>query len=333
MVERAPHSPTTVTPTRRILWIDDEISEGHAEVRLLRGEGMQVQCAQSGETALACLESESFDAILLDLNMPGISGIDVLEELVARTNRIPVIILTGYGTIERAVRAMKLGAVDVLTKPIDNDELAARLREVRARYPEGTVPPPLTEAEWVRLQCERLAECISLDDALATVVRLLLNQRITLRYFHGCARALRLLLTSREPALAVLKPEARAAILATAPWPTDARLRDALAALEQGVTKQSQAMFAKRSGFSRAYLSRRLFRETGRRPSDWCLAPMLREGLRRLVKTAEPVQGIAHELGLEHSQFDRNFVNIFGIPPTTFRRRVPALGRSEDTQS
>ncbi len=321
-----------LAPQRRILWIDDEISEGRSEVRCLTDAGFAVVCAQSADAALAVLEHDSFDAILLDLIMPGKSGLDLLDELADRKNRVPVVILTCFGTMERAVAAMKLGAVDVLSKPVDVELLAARLREVRARYPNGAEPPSITEAEWVRLQCDRLSECINRGDALAIVVRLLLSERVTLRYFHGCAKALRLLLTSRESSLAVLKAEARGAILATAQWPTDARLRDALAALERAASKQSQAMFAKRSGFSRAYLSRRLFRETRRRPSEWCLAALLREGLRRFLKTSDPVRATAYELGYEHSHFDTDFVKAFGLPPTALRRRLAAFRRWEDTQ-
>lgn len=322
-------------PTRRVLWIDDEVSDDWVEVQYLHDQGITVCCAQSADSGLARLESESFEAVLLDLVMPFRTGLDVLEELASRRNRVPVIVLTGLGTMESAVAAMKLGAVDVLCKSVEVQELAARLRAVRARYPAGADPPSITEAEWVRLQCDRLAECVIRGDALMAVVRLLLNQHVTLRYFHGSATALRLLLTSEEPSLELLKSEARASILAgeTAPWPTDSRLLSALAALEAGVGKQSQVMFASRSGFSRAYLSRRLTKETGRHPSQWCLAAWLREGLRRVVTSADPVRAIAHELGLEHSHLGRDFVKVFGIPPTALRRRVPTLGSREDTPS
>jgi DNA-binding response OmpR family regulator/AraC-like DNA-binding protein len=321
---------------RRVLWLDDELPDDQPEVRYLRNEGLEVWCERTAEGALAHLESESFDVMLLDLHMPGQSGLDVLEVLASRSNRIPVIVLTGYGTMERAVAAMKLGAVDVLAKPVDVDELAARLRDVRARYPEGAAPPSISEADWVRLQCDRLAECFSRDDAALAVVRLLLSERVTLRYFHGCAKAVRVLLTSEESSLAVLKLEARAATLAgaMAPWPTDARLHEALAALEHDGTKRSQTMFAKRSGFSRAYLSRRLFTVTGRHPSEWCRAAVLRLGFRRLVTTSESVTAIACGIGYgRDTQFHRDFVTIFGLPPIVLRRRLGITLPNESTQS
>jgi DNA-binding response OmpR family regulator/AraC-like DNA-binding protein len=318
---------------RRILWVDDEIAEGRAEVRWLTHAGFAVVCAQNADAALAILDQDSFDAMLVDLKMPGKSGMELLDELADRKSRIPVVVLTGFGTMDLAVAAMKLGAIDVLSKPVDVDLLIARLREVRARYPDGAEPPSIAEPEYVRLLCDRLSECISRNDAIAIVVRLLLSERVTLRYFHGCAKALRLLLTSEEPSFVLLKSQAELAIRAglTAPWPTDSRLIDALDSLERGVTKQSKLMFVKRSGISRAYLSRRLFKETGRRPSEWCSAAVLREGIRRLVQTSEYVRAIAHELGCEHSQFDRDFRKIFGLPPIAVRHRPAALSRREDT--
>jgi ActR/RegA family two-component response regulator/AraC-like DNA-binding protein len=311
-------------PSRRVLWIDDEISDDQVEVRYLRELEFEVCCAQSPEAGLASAASESFDVILLDLNMPARSGLDVLEDLAFRNSRIPVLVLTGYGTMESAVAAMKLGAVDFLSKPIDVLTLPGLLWEVRARYPHGVDPPSLTEAEWVRLQCERLAECINRNDAIVTVVRLLLSERVTLRYFFGCVEALRLLLTHQEPSLALVKARATTAIRSgsTTPWPNDPRLLNALAALERCVAKQSQMMFANRSGLSRAYLSRRLIQTTGLRPSAWSRAAVMREGLRRLVSTRDFVAAIAHELGYEHSQFDREFVKTFGLTPTALRRRA-----------
>lgn len=323
-VTPAVREPRQVRERRRILWLDDEICDDGAEARYLRELGLEVSCVQRAEAALARLESESFDAILLDLHMPDKSGLDVLEDLTQRKNRVPVVLLTGYGTMERAVAAMKLGAVDVLSKPVDVDELAARLREVRARYPDGADPPSITEAEWVRVQCERLSDCINREDAIAVVVRLLLSGRVTLRYFHGCANALRLLLTSEEVSRAVLTSQARAAILSSlrAPWPTDPQMVSALTLLEGDAKKQSQRVFAQRSGLSRSYLSRKLFKLSGRHASDWCRAAVLREGLRRLATTPDPVSAIAYDLGYLHSQFDRDIVTTVGLAPRILRRRL-----------
>jgi two-component system response regulator AtoC len=94
--------------------------------------------AEDGEAALAALASEQIDLVLTDVRLPGMSGIDLLERLRENDASIPVVVLTAYGTIQDAVRAMRLGAFDYLLKPFELDALEAivrkalELRQVRA---------------------------------------------------------------------------------------------------------------------------------------------------------------------------------------------------------
>jgi len=89
--------------------------------------GYRVQAAASGEDGLRLLEKEVFDAVITDITMPGMSGMEVLARVHARDERLPVVVITAYGTIESAVLAMKKGAFDYITKPFNREELRLTL--------------------------------------------------------------------------------------------------------------------------------------------------------------------------------------------------------------
>ncbi|MGH7772541.1 MAG: sigma-54-dependent transcriptional regulator [Candidatus Binatia bacterium] len=107
----------------RILVVDDEPNMLALFQRILGKEGYMVQCAPSGDEALERLESEWFDLLISDLKMSGLSGLELLKRVKAVNPSMPFILLTAYGTVDSAVAAMKEGAYDYLTKPINNDEL------------------------------------------------------------------------------------------------------------------------------------------------------------------------------------------------------------------
>jgi DNA-binding NtrC family response regulator len=106
----------------RILVVDDDPSVREA-LRLILQDRAEVTLAASGPAALAVATAQAFDAILLDILMPGMDGLEVLERLRALTVAPQVIMLTATKTVKTAVRAMKLGAFDYVTKPFDVDEL------------------------------------------------------------------------------------------------------------------------------------------------------------------------------------------------------------------
>ncbi|MGH7787814.1 MAG: sigma-54-dependent transcriptional regulator [Candidatus Binatia bacterium] len=125
----------------RVLVVDDETSVRES-LRLILKERAAVTLAPNGEAALAAVAAQAFDVILLDLLMPGLDGLEVLERVRALTQTPQVIMLTATKTVKSAVQAMKLGAFDYVTKPFDIDELiilvdraaqaSALLREVTA---------------------------------------------------------------------------------------------------------------------------------------------------------------------------------------------------------
>jgi two-component system nitrogen regulation response regulator NtrX len=132
----------------RVLIVDDEESIRRSLAGVLSDEGMEVATAAEGEAALAMLREEGagFDAVLLDIAMPGRDGLAVLEELRGLWPELPVVMMSGHGTVETAVRATRLGAFDFIEKPlsaekvlltlqhaIENRRLAAENRRLRAQ--------------------------------------------------------------------------------------------------------------------------------------------------------------------------------------------------------
>jgi two-component system NtrC family response regulator len=113
-----------------ILLIDDDDSLRRVMEFSLTEAGYKVQTAASGEAGLMLFGRGFFDAVITDITMPGISGMEVLAKIRERDEGLPVIVITAYGTIESAVEAMKQGAFDYITKPFNRDEL--RLTLVKA---------------------------------------------------------------------------------------------------------------------------------------------------------------------------------------------------------
>jgi two-component system response regulator AtoC/two-component system nitrogen regulation response regulator NtrX len=114
----------------RVLIVDDEKSLLLALKGLLSREGYQVETAASGEEAVPRLETGSFHAVLTDLSMPGMSGLQLLEHAKRIDPDLAVVMMTAYGSEKIAVEAMKLGAADYLPKPFDNDEIRVVVRRV-----------------------------------------------------------------------------------------------------------------------------------------------------------------------------------------------------------
>jgi DNA-binding NtrC family response regulator len=108
-----------------ILVIDDEESMRDSCRQTLARNGNRVEVAEDGSKGLSMLEAESFDIVILDLKMPGVSGMEVLKKIMQDDPEAVVIVITGYATIESAVEAMKSGAYDFIPKPFTPDSLRA----------------------------------------------------------------------------------------------------------------------------------------------------------------------------------------------------------------
>ncbi len=116
-----------IVPSNEMVYIvDDDASVGHALSSLLRANGKQVQMFTSGQEFLNFQRPDSCACLVLDLKMPGLNGLQV-QELIAAQTSIPVIFITGRGDVPSTVTAMKGGAMDFLTKPIDESTLLASI--------------------------------------------------------------------------------------------------------------------------------------------------------------------------------------------------------------
>ena len=113
----------------RILIIDDEESIRDSVSQVLEKEGYGVRSVVSGQEGLSLFGKEAFQVVYLDLKLPGINGLDVLSRLKKISLETPVIIITGYASIESAVEAMKRGAFDYLTKPFTPEEVRVTTRK------------------------------------------------------------------------------------------------------------------------------------------------------------------------------------------------------------
>jgi DNA-binding NtrC family response regulator len=114
-------------PGFRVLLVDDETVFTKNMSKLLKNRGYQVTAVNSGDAAIRELEHNRFDVMVLDLKMPGMDGITTLKESVKLGLFTETLILTGHGSIDSALEAMKLGAYDYLTKPCEIDELVAKI--------------------------------------------------------------------------------------------------------------------------------------------------------------------------------------------------------------
>jgi DNA-binding NtrC family response regulator len=114
----------------KILVIDDEDIVRLSCSRTLAPQGYELKMARNGHEGLKMLEEEPFDLVLTDLKMPGIDGIEVLAAIKEKWPGTDVVIVTGYQTVETAVRAIKLGAFDYIEKPFTPDSLSATVSKV-----------------------------------------------------------------------------------------------------------------------------------------------------------------------------------------------------------
>lgn len=117
----------------RVLLVDDDRGFLEALVKRLSRRGLQVTGTSSPEEALRSVSSEKFDAVILDLKMPGMDGIEVLRQMKLKQPELPVILYTGFGSVESSITAMRYGAMDFIEKPADINVLMDKIRKARGR--------------------------------------------------------------------------------------------------------------------------------------------------------------------------------------------------------
>jgi two-component system response regulator RegA len=142
-----------------ILLVDDDEVFRERLARALRDRGYEVATATDHDTALAAAQAHRPDFAVVDLRMPGLSGLALIGPLHALAPGARIVVLTGYGSITSAVEALRAGAHDYLSKPVDADQIIAALTGEPARPAEAAAPSPtLARAEWEHIQ-RILADC------------------------------------------------------------------------------------------------------------------------------------------------------------------------------
>jgi two-component system NtrC family response regulator len=117
-----------------ILIVDDEKNYPRILGAVLEEEGFEIQTANSGKKALEILEASDVDLVLTDMKMPSMDGIELLEKIKTRDPELPVIMMTAYGTVDKAVEAMQKGAYSYILKPFDNERLILYVNKAIAMY-------------------------------------------------------------------------------------------------------------------------------------------------------------------------------------------------------
>jgi two-component system, response regulator RegA len=150
---------STVLPV--IVVVDDDDAFRNRLCRAFRDRGCEAHEVSRPEETLDLARSVSPDLVLLDLKMPGVGGLDLIQDIKKLDSTITVIILTGYGSIPTAMQALKLGADSYLSKPADTDQILAAYLELAnglTEKPAPTTVPSLARVEWEHIQ-RVLSDC------------------------------------------------------------------------------------------------------------------------------------------------------------------------------
>ncbi|HEY5615488.1 MAG TPA: sigma-54 dependent transcriptional regulator, partial [Bacteroidota bacterium] len=154
---------------KTVLVVDDEKSVRDSLKMILEYEKFDMHFAENGEQALKTVQASHLDVILLDVKMAGMDGIEVLQRVREKKPDLPVIMISGHGTIETAVEATKLGAFDFLPKPLDRDKLLVTLRNALDHARLASEKQKLEEA--VEGKRQILGDSAKIKEVLAVIDR------------------------------------------------------------------------------------------------------------------------------------------------------------------
>ena len=193
----------------RVLVIDDDDGTREGFAYVLTDAGCTVSTAETGHRGLALARIETFDVALIDLRLPDLSGLDILQQLRASGNATPAIIVTGFGCVRSAVGAMKLGALDVVEKPLVGDDLVdlvrSAVRHARAARATPAANSPIEDA--------RIREVIDLLEREPTTT--LSSQALAARFAIGPSRLRHLFRAAVGMSLGRFRQERRLQFAAT----------------------------------------------------------------------------------------------------------------------
>jgi two-component system nitrogen regulation response regulator NtrX len=175
----------------KILIVDDEAAIRSALKEVLEYEGFSISEAPDGETALKMVLKESFDLIFCDIKMPKLDGLDFLSELKKEEINVPVVMITGHGTIDTAVEAIKRGAYDFIQKPLDLNRVLVSARNANKHdaliKETKTLKKKLTKVNGSNIigQSKSILEIIKMIDTVAPT-----DARVLITGGNGCGKEL-----------------------------------------------------------------------------------------------------------------------------------------------
>lgn len=117
----------------KVLLVDDEVDFLEVMEERLTARGIEVSTSSSAKDALEQIDADAFDAVILDLQMPGMDGLEALQQIKERRPEIQVILLTGHATVEKGVEAIKMGAMDFVEKPADIEVLEDKITKAHKK--------------------------------------------------------------------------------------------------------------------------------------------------------------------------------------------------------
>lgn len=320
---------TSVTRRPCVLWVDDEGSVNRMAERLLPRNGFDVTISIDESSAMQAMARGSHQVIVLDQRLPGSLDLQVLRKLRQMGNTTPVIVHTGHGSLEAAIEALTLGAIDYLVKPTHTDRILASIRiAVRAGVCTVLTDPPsisihrnaalalvsillnLPRADEAQLRTQlawavadgdlSFAERVAAAEALSCVLQppsdLAMRKQVDVCLRHGLERPFEDLPETVRTFLKLITSEA----LRT--WPL-----------------RMEAL-AGEVGSPMAELSRLVRTELGTSPDRCRLIGHLAPALKELAHSAEQVAQIAYQLGYNlRTSFDNRFKGLWGLTPTRYR--------------
>jgi YesN/AraC family two-component response regulator len=165
---------------KRILVVDDEEIVRYSLKNILAAQGFEVDDVPSAEEALKLLYVRSYHLVLTDLVLEGMGGLDLLENVKVISPRTLVVVITGYGSLKTAVKALRLGVYDYLLKPCDEEELIIRVRRALEMQVYGTEQKRLQELNAIAKTAVTLSDRINtpLNIILGTIEMLQLNPEL-----------------------------------------------------------------------------------------------------------------------------------------------------------
>jgi FixJ family two-component response regulator len=163
-----------MTPSPLVSVVDDDVSVRTSLVRLITAAGYRVQAFASAAEFLACAPPPGPSCVVLDVKMPGGSGLELQRTLASAAHQVPIVFITGHGDISMSVRAMKAGAVDFLTKPFERRALLEAIERAVAQDARALGAEARTEAVQRRVALLTPRE----GQVLALVVTGMLNKQI-----------------------------------------------------------------------------------------------------------------------------------------------------------